>query len=146
MQIHVKTLVGSSWKEVVSGFNETLFLQLNPPFPPVKLRRFDGCKKDDWVELELNFLVFKQTWISEIVESSEEEKGFFFVDVGRKLPFFLSKWRHQHCIREKAGGTEIIDTIEYQTGTVLTDLLFYPILLLQFLYRKPIYRKVFNKH
>ncbi len=134
----------SPWKEVISGFDEKLFLLLNPPFPPVRLRRFDGCRKDDMVELELNFLLFKQTWVSEIVESAEEEGGFYFVDVGRKLPFFLSKWRHRHSIRQKAGGTEITDDIEFQTGTLLTDGLFYPILWLQFLYRKPIYRKVFN--
>lgn len=146
MQLHIKTLVKASWREVVSGFNESLFLQLNPPFPPVQLRRFDGCKKGDWVELELNFLLFKQTWVSEIVESTEDEQGFFFVDLGRKLPFFLSTWRHKHIIRQKAGGTEITDDIHYHTGTVFTDLLFYPILLLQFLYRKPVYRNVFNKH
>jgi ligand-binding SRPBCC domain-containing protein len=143
MRIHIKTTVKSPWRDVVSGFNEKLFLRLNPPFPPVKLLRFDGCQKDNWVGLELNFLVFKQRWVSEIVESQEDPNGFYFVDVGRKLPFFLSEWRHRHSIREKAGDTEITDHIEFHTGTWLSDCLFYPLLWLQFLYRKPIYRKVF---
>jgi ligand-binding SRPBCC domain-containing protein len=94
----------------------------------------------------LNFLLFKQEWISHIIESNEDESGFSFIDVGVKLPFFLSSWRHHHIIKKREdGGSDIIDDIQYTTGTWLTDVLFYPVLYGQFLYRKPVYRKVFSK-
>jgi ligand-binding SRPBCC domain-containing protein len=41
-------------------------------------------------------------------------------------------------------GTIIIDDITFRTPSILTDYLFYPLLYLQFLYRKPIYKKVFR--
>ena len=39
---------------------------------------------------------------------------------------------------------KIIDEIEFRTPTILTDYIFYPILYLQFLYRKPIYQRIFK--
>lgn len=146
MKIKIATQVKSEWKNVVSGFTKELFVKLNPPFPPVVVKQFDGCIKGDKVVLELNFLFFKQKWVSHIVESAEDENGFSFIDVGVKLPFFLSRWRHHHIIEKREdGGATIIDDIEFSTGTLLTDLLFYPVLYGQFLYRKPIYKKIFSK-
>ena len=146
MKIKIATQVKSEWKNVVSGFTKDLFVKLNPPFPPVIVKQFDGCIKGDKVVLELNFLFFKQEWVSHIVESVEDENGFSFIDVGVKLPFFLSRWRHHHIIEKRVGGgVAIIDDIEFSTGTLLTDFLFYPVLYGQFLYRKPIYKKIFNK-
>lgn len=146
MKIKIATQVKSEWKNVVSGFTKDLFVKLNPPFPPVVVKQFDGCIKGDKVVLELNFLFFKQEWVSHIVESVENENGFSFIDVGVKLPFFLSRWRHHHIIEKREdGGATIIDDIEFSTGTLLTDLLFYPVLYGQFLYRKPIYKKIFSK-
>ena len=146
MKIKIATQVKSEWKNVVSGFSKDLFIKLNPPFPPVIVKQFDGCIKGDKVVLELNFLFFKQEWVSHIVESVEDENGFSFIDVGVKLPFFLSRWRHHHIIEKREdGGATIIDDIEFSTGTLFTDLLFYPVLYGQFLYRKPIYKKIFSK-
>lgn len=146
MKIKIATQVKSEWKKVVSGFTKQLFVKLNPPFPPVVVKQFDGCIKGDKVVLELNFLLFKQEWVSDIIESVEDENGFSFIDVGVKLPFFLSRWRHHHIIKKREdGGTTIIDDIDFSTGSLLTDLLFYPILYGQFLYRKPIYRKIFSR-
>lgn len=146
MKIKIATQVKSELKKVVSGFTKELFVKLNPPFPPVVVKQFDGCIKGDKVVLELNFLLFKQEWVSDIIESVEDENGFSFIDVGVKLPFFLSRWRHHHIIKKREdGGTTIIDDIDFSTGSLLTDLLFYPILYGQFLYRKPIYQKIFSR-
>jgi ligand-binding SRPBCC domain-containing protein len=146
MKIKIATQVKSEWEKVVSGFTKELFVKLNPPFPPVVVKQFDGCIKGDKVVLELNFLLFKQEWVSDIIDSVEDENGFSFIDVGVKLPFFLSRWRHHHIIKKREdGGTTIIDDIDFSTGSLLTDLLFYPILYGQFLYRKPIYRKIFSR-
>ena len=74
---------------VVEGFNESLFLKLNPPFPPVRLLQFDGCKKGDVVSLELNFILFKQQWISLITNDQTGEDYFQFIDIGEKMVAFL---------------------------------------------------------
>ncbi|MEQ8685601.1 MAG: hypothetical protein RIE86_09915 [Imperialibacter sp.] len=146
MKIKIRTRVKADLQTVREGFTEKLFLKLNPPFPPVKLLRFDGCKRGDKVELELNFILFKQTWESLITHDLSNETVFSFVDEGVRLPFFLKSWKHHHINEAiENGGASITDEIEFTTPTLLTSLLFYPVLYLQFLYRKPIYRKVFGK-
>ncbi|MEP0985711.1 hypothetical protein [Ekhidna sp.] len=145
MRIQIRTKVGASLKEIKKGFTEDLFLSLNPPFPPVKLKQFDGCSAGDEVILELNFLLFKQVWKSEIVEETETEASWHFIDVGVKLPFFLKKWKHHHGVEHEESGSIIIDDITFSTGTILSDLVMYPLLYGQFLYRKPIYKKTFEK-
>ncbi|WP_428655055.1 SRPBCC family protein [Runella sp.] len=144
MKLILRTSVQQSFQEVWKGFNETLFRRLNPPFPPVRVVRFDGCSKGDTVELELNFLLFKQRWKSEITEQQSDSTEIFFIDQGIKLPFFLRYWRHRHRIIKDGEHAVIADEIEFRTPFFLTDYLFYPLLYGQFLYRKPVYRKVFS--
>jgi ligand-binding SRPBCC domain-containing protein len=143
MNIIISTKVNQSLPNVWEGFNLDLFSKLAPPFPPVSVRQFDGCMKGDKVHLELNFILFKQDWISDIIDQNTSESEIYFIDEGSKLPFFLSYWKHRHRMVKDAKGTIIIDDITFKTGFVLTDYLFYPLMYLQFLYRKPIYRKVF---
>lgn len=145
MKISFGTVVKENWQEVMKGFDVKLFEALNPPFPPVKVLRFDGCKTGDMVSLELNFLLFKQTWTSLITDHGEANNGFYFIDEGRKLPFFLQRWKHRHGIAGLTQGSEIIDDIQYSSGTWLTDVLLYPFLYLQFRMRKPVYQKYFDK-
>lgn len=144
MRIKVKTDVHASLERVRAGFTKDLFLLLNPPFPSVKIRRFDGCKRGDRVNLELNFLFFKQAWESLITENIDTEREFSFLDEGVALPFFLKSWKHHHLVIRDNGKTWIIDDIHFSTPFVVTNYLLYPILYLQFLYRKPVYRKFFN--
>lgn len=144
MNIKISTQVGASLKKVQEGFTQELFLSLNPPFPPVKLLQFDGCKEGDHVALELNFILFKQQWISDIVEDDEDDNSWFFVDKGVQLPFFLRKWEHKHIVEKHEEASLIIDDISFSTGFLLTDVLIYPLLYAQFLYRKPIYKKLLS--
>jgi ligand-binding SRPBCC domain-containing protein len=144
MNITISTKVNQSLLKVWEGFNLELFSKLAPPFPPVEVKEFGGCLKGDKVHLELNFLLFKQDWISDIVDQKRTESEIYFVDEGTKLPFFLSYWRHRHRLVKDEDGTMIIDDINFKTPTILTDYLFYPLMYLQFLYRKPIYKKVFE--
>jgi ligand-binding SRPBCC domain-containing protein len=144
MNIKITTSVSQSIEEVFQGFNEQLFLQLSPPFPPVKLLRFDGCKKEDIVHLELSFIFFKQQWTSVITEFEHNELEIFFIDEGVSLPFFLKFWKHKHIIKQHQDITQITDDIEFSTGTKITDVLFYPLLYMQFLYRKPVYKRMFK--
>ena len=144
MKINISTQVEKSYLEVKEGFNDSLFLKLNPPFPPVKLLRFDGSSKGDIVILELNLLLFKQKWVSEITDDHTDEQEFYFIDEGTTLPFFLKKWKHKHRIIRQENGSIIKDEIEYQGPAGILTLLLYPVLYLQFLYRKPVYQKIFR--
>jgi ligand-binding SRPBCC domain-containing protein len=144
MKINLSTKVNQDYLSVKNGFDETLFTKLSPPFPPVKLARFDGSEVGDLVSLELNFLLFKQNWTSEISESKTTAKEYYFVDIGTILPFFLKKWRHKHRIIKEGNNSIIRDEIEFSGPFGLATLLLYPAIYLQFLYRKPIYKKIFS--
>lgn len=145
MKLKISTSVEQDYRSVMRGFTQDLFLKLNPPFPPVRLLRFDGCKKGDIVSLELNFIFFRQQWTSVILEDGLDEQEFYFIDFGEKLPFFLKYWRHHHRILRDEEGARIIDDISFRSPFLLMDYLLWPVLWLQFFYRKPIYRRLFRK-
>ena len=145
--INIETIVNTDLDTVLRSLDLPLFKKLNPPFPPVKVLRFDGTAKAGITHLSLNFLLFKQEWISENMESGYREDGqsFQFVDEGKKLPFFLSYWRHTHtyqALDSKSGpATRITDHIQFK-GRGLMGLFLQPVLKLQCLYRKPVYRSM----
>ncbi|MCC6511003.1 MAG: hypothetical protein IT423_18015 [Pirellulaceae bacterium] len=145
MKLTLKTNVLGTPEEVWKRFDQDLFKQLAPRLPKVKLVRFDGCRTGDMVELELNFVLFRQNWISEITSDTKSEDEISFVDEGRRLPFFLKRWRHHHRLVRIEGGTQIIDAIEYHSPLRILDWLLYPSMWLQFAYRRPIYRQVFGR-
>ncbi len=145
MKLVLTTNVRSTPEQVWRGFDQSLFEKLAPPFPRVKLLRFDGSEKNDLVEVELNFIFFRQIWQSLIVDHGKSEEEIWFIDEGSRLPFFLRYWRHRHRLLRTATGTQIVDDIEYRTPSLLLDYFMYPMMWLQFAYRKPIYRRVFNE-
>ncbi|KYG81525.1 hypothetical protein EV198_1716 [Roseivirga ehrenbergii] len=145
MKIKISTKVEQDLSNVKEGFNERLFIRLNPPFPKVELNRYDGCKSGDIVGLTLNFFLFKQEWISEIIDQTETEQRFEFIDVGKKLPSFFKRWRHKHIMERLESGTMIVDDIEYTTPFLLLNYILYPLIYFQFIYRIPIYKKWFRK-
>lgn len=144
MQIRISTKVAQSLEAVRDGFNAELFVKLNPPFPSVEVLKFDGCQKGDFVELLLDFKVSKQKWVSEITFDNETKEIFEFIDEGIHMPFPFTSWKHHHMIIAKENGCHIIDQIDYQANNKLMTILVYPLLFLQFLYRKPVYRRVFK--
>lgn len=149
MRLLLKTNVNLPPDQVWAQFDEQLFKKLAPPFPRIRLLRFDGSTTGCMVEVELNFLLFRQIWQSEIIDHGTSAEEIWFVDRGSKLPFFLRFWLHRHrLIRTSHGstpGTQIVDDIEYRTGSVILDYLMYPLMWAQFAYRGPIYRRAFNK-
>jgi len=145
MRLKITTSVEQDYISVMQGFNQKLFTRLNPPFPPVNLLRFDGCQRGDVVAIELNFFLFKQQWVSLILEDGLDEREFYFIDYGQKLPFFLKYWRHHHRIVKDGNRAKIVDDIHFRSPFSLTDLLLWPVLWLQFAYRKPIYQQVFSR-
>lgn len=145
MKINLETPAEQGYLDVKSGFDQSLFKKLSPPFPPVRLLRFDGSQKGDIVVLELDFIFFKQNWTSEISEDRTTEKEFFFVDQGVELPFFLKKWKHKHRVISTGIGSIIRDEIEFEASFGLLTFLLYPVLYIQFAYRKGIYRRIFKR-
>lgn len=144
MKFTISTAVAQDYLSVKNGFDETLFKQLSPPFPPVKLLQFDGSQKGDFVSLELNFLLFRQVWTSQITADKTDEMEFYFIDEGIQLPFFLGKWQHKHRIIKNGEHSIIRDEILYKGRYAWLTPVLFPVLYFQFLYRKPIYKKIFK--
>lgn len=141
----VSTTVQASLKKIEQNFTADLFAQLNPPFPPVKLLRFGGNEAGAEVELEMNFLLFKQRWISRITAAERTEAKWFFVDEGSQLPFFLSSWRHTHLVEQSGAGSKITDRIRLSGPAWLPDFLLVVLFKALMLYRKPVYRRIFGE-
>ena len=146
MKIVINTPVHQPIEHVWKGFNRELFSQLAPPFPPINLLRFDGSEQGNEVHIELNFLFFKQMWVSLITEHRKTGDEIYFIDEGIRLPFFLKSWRHKHSLVKISNTQEkyqtlIIDEIEFESPL---GILIYPALYLQFVYRQPIYQKIFS--
>jgi len=145
MQILIKTRVDGNFVEVSNRFDGKLFEYLSAPFPKLNILHFGGCETGDVVRLELNFLFFKEIWTSVIISRKQSEKGIYFIDEGRELPFFITYWNHKHKI-DKISDTEseIVDEIEFQSHNMLFTILSYPFLWLQFYQRKKKYKNYFN--
>ncbi len=145
MNIRIETQLDIDCEKVWRKFDSQLFAALIPRFPPVKILRFDGCQKGHTVSLELNFLLFKNRWTSLITDSGSDASGYWFVDEGRELPFFLSNWRHLHRIEVRSTGCTIIDDIHYTAkGGYLLTLFWYLPLYMQFFARKKQYKAYFK--
>lgn len=145
MKIVIKTLVEQPFQQVWEGFNENLLKKLSPPFPKATIVSF-GHEINEKVEIELNFFILRQRWVSIISDKKIFDEYAFFTDEGIILPFFLKFWKHTHWVKQVEEKAVIVDEIEFRTPTILTDYIFYPLLYLQFIYRKPIYKKIFRKN
>ncbi|RYU78626.1 SRPBCC family protein [Hymenobacter persicinus] len=147
MLLTLRTPVAQPPAQVMAGFTRELFLALAPPFPRFSLRRFDGCRRGDQVEIELVTGPLRQRWTSLITDHGQRPDGtHYFVDEGQVLPAPLRYWRHRHLIEPgPGGGSVIVDAIEFRTASVLLDALLYPAMWAQFAYRKPIYRRYFGR-
>ncbi|MGB0522069.1 MAG: SRPBCC family protein [Flammeovirgaceae bacterium] len=145
MRLIIKTKVAQSLNEVWKGFSAELFKQLNPPFPLVNLKRFDGSETGNEVHLELNFIAFKSQWVSVITDHDLQDDEIYFIDEGKVLPKLFKYWKHRHRILKDGENSIIVDDITFKSPSVILDILLLPALYLQFLYRIPIYKRVFSK-
>jgi ligand-binding SRPBCC domain-containing protein len=96
----ISTPIQAPISHVKELFTADLLLRLSPPFPRVSLQRFDGCKKDDNVILEINLVFTKVTWSSLITEDKLTANEWFFIDEGVKMPFGLHYWQHKHRVKK----------------------------------------------
>jgi ligand-binding SRPBCC domain-containing protein len=137
--------VNCSFEKVSEGFDVHLFRALCPPFPLVLIRRFDGIHKDDRVELELNFLLFRWTWSGRISLFSQNSDELCFVDNGEILPPFLSYWQHEHRIVRDGSFCRIIDDIRCTASKGWPDFLVKFLVQMQMNPRKKMYKSYFEK-
>ena len=137
MNFKIVTTLPQNADFVWEHFNKKLFIFLLPKFPPVDLQRYDGNYPGDEVHLEFNFIFFKQRWESIITKNlSKPDECFGFEDKGKKLPFFIKTWKHQHLIVKEIAGSRIEDRISYTGPWYLPSILSFPVLFLQFYVRK----------
>jgi ligand-binding SRPBCC domain-containing protein len=144
MQLEFRTRVNSSIEEIKSQFDAKLFKKLAPPFLKLEVIEFGGCKLGDTISLRLVTPVFKGDWKSVITEEFQSESEWYFVDEGRILPAPFISWKHNHIVKEKGKYSDIIDRIEFKCANRAIELVMTPGLALSFLYRKPIYKKIFK--
>jgi ligand-binding SRPBCC domain-containing protein len=140
----VTTVVQASLEKIQQNFTADLFSRLNPPFPPVKLLHFGGNETGAEVILEMNFLLFKQRWVSRITAAERTENRWFFVDEGIDLPFFLRSWKHIHLVEQSGKQSSISDQISLSGPTWIPDILLLWLFKALMLYRKPVYRRIFG--
>lgn len=139
MNITLKSKVTGELNAVYNRFDDNLFRYLLPP--GAQLIEFGGSKKGDIVHLNLPLA---GEWISEITENGMSDDMCYFIDEGRKLPFPLKKWKHKHILHNAGASTIIEDNMNFSTGNIITDILFYPVLLLAFLPRLWQYKSYFK--
>lgn len=146
MRVLLRTAVAQPPAQVMAGFTQALFVALAPPFPKLVLHRFDGSRTGDVVEIELKTGLANLHWTSLITDSGVLPDGtHFFIDEGQTLPPPLRRWRHRHLVQPgPAGGSVVVDDLEYSTGRAWLDALLWPAMWAQFAWRKPIYRRWFG--
>lgn len=145
MKLHLKTAVAQDYLRVFHAFDEQLFRKLSPPYPKLKLLRFDGSEPGDVVEVELQTGFKSFRWTSLITDRSITNNEAYFIDQGQELPPPLRQWHHKHLVTKNGNGAIIHDIITYSTGIKLLDVVLYPLMRLQFGMRKPVYRSEFGK-
>jgi ligand-binding SRPBCC domain-containing protein len=124
---------------ILERFDARLFTYLLPP--GAELIEFGGSKKGDIVHLKLPLV---GEWMSLITENASSKDTCYFIDEGRKLPFPLKAWRHKHILHRAGDCTIIEDNMNFSTGNIFTDMLFYPVLYLSFLPRVWQYKRYLN--
>lgn len=139
MNITLRSKVIGDLTVVYNQFDHNLFRYLLPP--GAQLIEFGGSKKGDIVHLKLPLA---GEWISEITENGMSEDICYFIDEGRTLPFPLKEWKHKHILHGAGKSTIIEDNMSFSTGNIITDILFYPVLLLSFLPRLWQYKSYFK--
>jgi ligand-binding SRPBCC domain-containing protein len=138
----VFTAIQAPISHVKKEFTEDLLLRLSPPFPKVRIKRFDGCNANDQVELEIDLLFTKLTWSSLITEDQTTPEEWFFIDQGVTMPFGLCFWQHKHRVKKITTETcEVIDEISFDTNNRFLNYLLLPFLWGMIYYRKPFYKK-----
>lgn len=108
---HAEQFVPKPLEEVFSFFSRAENLQrLTPPWLHFRILGVDPqpVRKGTLIRYSLRWRIFPIRWMTEILEWDPPNR---FVDVQLKGPYKL--WHHQHRFIAEAGGTRIIDEVQY---------------------------------
>lgn len=144
-ELRFQTCLSRPFQEVKNRFNEDLFRFLAPIFPRVTIQQYDGQEPGNLIWVRLNFFLFAWDWKSLIQDKTENEAFMEFVDVGLKIPPFLSEWRHTHRIDSIGNQTVITDSIQWKAGKFWPDKLVHLMLWMQFRGRPGLYKSWFER-
>jgi ligand-binding SRPBCC domain-containing protein len=145
MKLYFETNISLPYTAVKDKFNKELFLYLAPPIIPFNLKKFDGCKKGDVVQIDLGIWPLVQQWVSLITFDEESEKGWSFIDEGEKLPWPLKEWKHHHRVdRISEKECRIVDDIHFSCRPSFLNPIMKPFLFVMFSIRPRRYRKFFQ--
>lgn len=139
------TVRAPDFRRVMAAFDEKLFRALAPPFPRLRVVRFDGCRPGDVVQVEMDWGLGRQPWRSLITEAGENAQAAWFVDEGLQVPWPFRQWRHRHLIAAAPGGTTITEDLTFATPSRLLDWLVRPAVWALLAYRRPVYQRWFSK-
>jgi ligand-binding SRPBCC domain-containing protein len=148
MRLQIKTSVQGNHVEVFKRFDHSLLLQLTPPGMRMELLHFEEPHlPGSCIRIRVTILgLIRQNWENVFSDYDIGPAECHFVDTGRKMPFPMRRWRHDHrVIADGADRAIINDDVTFETGFLLTDWLLRPIMWLQFRYRRPIYRRLFGR-
>ena len=143
----ISPLKGVSFQTALDHFGKDLLLYLTPKFPKATLMQYEGNQPGQQVVVEIDFILFKDTWTSTITELESSTDNWYFVDESQapNTPFFLSKWCHKHIIRQVNGQVEIVDDISFEAKFPFPNVLIGMMLKAQFAQRKPLYQAYFEQ-
>lgn len=147
MRLLIKTRVSGNYQKVFAGFDESLLLKLTPPGMKLRLVKADPPDQvGGGIHLHVTVLgIIRQEWKNDFHSHEIKENECHFVDVGRLMPFPFKYWRHDHRVQRDGDNARIVDDITYRCRLKLLEWLVFPIVWLQFRYRRPIYRRHFGK-
>jgi ligand-binding SRPBCC domain-containing protein len=147
MRFQILTSVQGSHREVFAGFDHQLLLKLTPPGAKIELLHADmPDAPQGYIQLRVTLLgIIRQNWINDFSHFELSDRECHFVDQGRQMPFPIRFWRHDHRVLADGADRSIInDDVTFKTGFFLLDWLLFPLLWLQFRYRRPIYKRHFG--
>lgn len=145
MKLYFETPIEMPYEKVRDRFNRDLFLFLSPGFIPFNLKRFDGCKKNDEIHIELGPNGFSQNWVSLVTFEETNASGWSFIDEGKVLPWPLSYWKHHHRVdRISATESRLVDDIHYECSPAFLAPLIRPLMKSVFAIRPARYKKYFK--
>ena len=145
---HSEQFVPKPLEEVFSFFSRAENLQrLTPPWLHFRILSVDPqpVRKGTLIRYSLRWRIFPVRWLTEILEWDPPDR---FVDVQLKGPYKL--WHHQHRFIAEAGGTRIIDEVQYALPFGVVGRIAHALKVKQdvatiFAYREDMVRKMFGE-
>jgi ligand-binding SRPBCC domain-containing protein len=144
MKFTIHTHVKAPLETVKAGFDVHLLKAISPPLPRIRVQVYEGNKVGDKIDFLLHFGLFKGRWTGEVTERADGNDRFWFVDEGHQMPLGLKRWHHKHLLHANHSGTIITDEVTFATANKFTDMLLFLPMYLQFVYRKPWYKRYFR--